>query len=62
VVKDETSAAIAIVTSGALTADVGGESHRLDTYEKCFLPAGLGPVHLTPIGGVAELLECFPPA
>jgi len=62
VVKDETSAAIAIVTSGAVTADVGGESHRLDTYEKCFLPAGLGPVHLTPIGGVAELLECFPPA
>jgi len=62
VVKDETSAAIAIVTSGAVTADVGGERHRLDTYEKCFLPAGLGPVHLTPLGGAAELLECFPPA
>ena len=62
VVKDETSATIAIVTSGAVTAEVGGESHRLATYDKCFLPAGLGPVHLTPIGGVAELLECFPPA
>ena len=62
VVKDETSAAIAIVTSGAVTADVGGESHRLATYDKCFLPAGLGPVHLTPSDGVAELLECFPPA
>ncbi|MBL9213545.1 MAG: class I mannose-6-phosphate isomerase [Opitutaceae bacterium] len=62
VVKDETSAAIAIVTSGAVTAVVGGESHRLDTYEKCLFPAGLGPVQLTPAGGAAELLECFPPA
>jgi mannose-6-phosphate isomerase len=62
VVKDETSAAIAIVTSGVVTANVGGETHRLDTYEKCFLPAGLGPVRLTPVNGPAELIECFPPA
>jgi len=62
VVKDETSAAIAIVTSGVVTATAGGETHRLDTYEKCFLPAGLGPVRLTPVNGPAELIECFPPA
>lgn len=62
VVKDENSAGIAIVTAGAVTASVGGESHRLDTYAKCFLPAGLGPVSLTPVHGPAEILECFPPA
>jgi mannose-6-phosphate isomerase len=60
--KDETSGVIAIVTSGALMAGVGGESHRLDIYEKFFLPAGMGPVKLTPLQGPVELLECFPPA
>ncbi len=62
VVKDETSAVIAIVTRGRVIAESGGERHQLDTYEKCFLPAGLGPVTLTPLGGPAEILECFPPA
>jgi mannose-6-phosphate isomerase len=61
-VKDETTGVIAIVTSGALMAEAGGESHRLDTYEKFFLPAGIGPVKFTPLHGPAELLECFPPA
>jgi mannose-6-phosphate isomerase class I len=61
-VKDETTGVIAIVTSGALMAEAGGESHRLDTYEKFFLPAGIGPVRFTPLHGPAELLECFPPA
>jgi mannose-6-phosphate isomerase len=62
VVKDETSSEIAIVTAGGVIAEVGGESHRLDIYKKIFLPAGLGPVKLTPVEGVAEILECFPPA
>ena len=62
VVKDETSSAIAIVTSGAVMAEAGGENHRLDTYEKLFLPAGLGPIKLSPVSGAAEILECFPPA
>lgn len=62
VVKDETSGVIAIVTSGAVMAEVGGASHRLYTYEKYFLPAGIGPVKLSPVHGSAEILECFPPA
>ncbi|WP_414660900.1 class I mannose-6-phosphate isomerase [Horticoccus sp. 23ND18S-11] len=62
VVKDETSGVIAIVTAGAVTATVGGESHRFDTYQKFFVPAGIGPVSLTPHGAGAEILECLPPA
>jgi mannose-6-phosphate isomerase len=62
VVKDETSSAIAIVTRGAVIAEAGGESHRLDTYDKFFLPAGIGAVKFIPVHGPAEILECFPPA
>jgi mannose-6-phosphate isomerase len=61
VVKDEAGSAIAIVTSGAVQVEAGGESHRLDTYQKMFLPAGLGPVKLTPLDSRAEMLECLPP-
>ncbi|MES2696058.1 MAG: phosphoheptose isomerase, partial [Verrucomicrobiota bacterium] len=60
VVKDETAATIAIVTAGTVTAEVGGEAHTLHTYDKIFLPAGLGPVSYTPHPS-AEILECFPP-
>ncbi len=60
VIKDETSAAIAIVTAGSVTAEVGGETLTLGAYDKVFLPAGLGPVTFTP-HPTAELLECFPP-
>lgn len=62
VVKDETSAVIAIVTRGAVIVEVGGERHRIDIYEKCFLPAGIGPILFTPCDSSAEILECFPPA
>jgi mannose-6-phosphate isomerase len=61
VVKDETSAAIVIVTSGAVMVATATESHRVDIYEKFFLPAGIGPITLTPLEGSAEILECFPP-
>ncbi len=60
VVKDENSAVIAMVTRGVVTASVGGDSHRLDTYDKFFLPARLGPVTYTP-EPEAEILECHPP-
>lgn len=60
VVKDETAATIAIVTAGSVTAEVSGEAHALRTYDKIFLPAGLGPVKLTP-HPTAEILECHPP-
>lgn len=62
VVKDENSAVIAIVTRGSVTAEVGGETHALRTYDKFFLPAGLGPVRFTPAPGGCEILECLPPA
>jgi mannose-6-phosphate isomerase len=62
VVKDETSATIAIVTRGRVITRAGGETRQLDTYQKFFVPAGLGPVEFTPVGSPAELLECFPPA
>jgi mannose-6-phosphate isomerase len=62
IVKDETSGVIAIITAGAVIAEAGGESHRLDIYEKLFLPAQIGPVKFTPLQGPAEILECFPPA
>jgi mannose-6-phosphate isomerase len=59
-VKDETSYVVAIVTAGAVIAEVGGEVHRLRCYDKVFLPAGLGPVKFTPEPH-AEILECLPP-
>ncbi len=62
VVKDETSAAIAIVTRGTVMAVVGAVTHRLHPFDKVFVPAGLGPVTYTPESGTAELLECLPPA
>ena len=62
VVKDETSAVVAIVTAGSVMVDVGGEVHPLRTHEKFFLPAGLGPVRFTPAPGGCEILECLPPA
>jgi mannose-6-phosphate isomerase len=62
VLKQESSAVVAIVTAGALTASVGGEDHLVRTYEKIFLPAGLGPVRFTPAPGGCEILECLPPA
>jgi mannose-6-phosphate isomerase len=60
VLKDESSSVIAIVTAGSVTAQAGGQAHLLRTYDKVFLPAGLGPVHLVPHPH-AEILECFPP-
>ncbi|MBL9203152.1 MAG: class I mannose-6-phosphate isomerase [Opitutaceae bacterium] len=62
VTKTEPSAVIAIVTAGNVLAEAGGESHRIATYGKFFVPAGLGPLRLTPLGGTAEVLECLPPA
>ena len=61
VTKAENRATIAIVTEGAVIAEVGGEAYSISRYEKVFLPAGLGAVKFTPVGGDAEILECFPP-
>ena len=61
VVKDLTSCAIAIVTAGEVTVTAGGETHRLRTYDKVFLPAALGSVAFVPAPR-AEILESYPPA
>lgn len=61
VTKSEASSYIAIVTDGACTARVGGETHRLKRYDKFFCPAGLGAVEFQP-APTATFLECFPPA
>ena len=61
IVKDENSAVIAIVTRGGVIAGIGAGQYRLHTYEKFFLPAGVGPVSFQPLEGPAEILECFPP-
>jgi mannose-6-phosphate isomerase len=60
-VKVEASAVIAVVTRGAVSVSAGGLTRRLRTYDKFFLPAGLGPVAFTP-DPEAEILECLPPA
>ncbi|AOS44204.1 putative mannose-6-phosphate isomerase GmuF [Lacunisphaera limnophila] len=58
--KIEPAAHIGIVTAGACTVQVGGETHHLGLYDKFFAPAGLGPLAITP-GPVASILECYPP-
>ena len=60
VTKTEDSAYIAIVTAGACTVTVGGETHHLHRYDKFFSPAGLGPAEFHP-APTTTLLECYPP-
>jgi mannose-6-phosphate isomerase len=62
VTKQENSAVIAIITAGRVAVEAGGERHELDCYEKFFLPAGIGPVKVTPLDGACDILECRPPA
>ena len=62
VVREDSEFVVAIVTRGSVVAEVGGETHRLRQYDKVLLPAGLGPVKLTPVDGPVEILECRPPA
>jgi mannose-6-phosphate isomerase len=59
-IKSEQDFHIGIVTAGSLTVSVGGKSHRLNRYDKFFVPAGLGPLQYAP-DGAAEILECYPP-
>ena len=61
-IRDDGTFTIAIVTAGAVRFEAGGETHQLETYDKVLLPAGLGPVKLTPVAGAADILECLPPA
>lgn len=58
--KAEAATHLAIVTAGAGTLQAGGETHRFGVGAKFFLPAGIGPVAITPAPG-CTLLECYPP-
>ena len=58
--KTEMPCSSGIVTAGACTVEVGGETHHLQRYDKFFCPAGLGPVRFQP-APTASLLECYPP-
>jgi mannose-6-phosphate isomerase len=60
VTKTEDSFYIGIVTEGACTATVGGETFQLNCYDKFFCPAGLGGVRFEPQPRAA-IVECFPP-
>lgn len=53
-------ACVIIVTEGTLTVQADGAPQRLQTYDKLFVPAGLGPLRLSPQPH-AVLLECHPP-
>lgn len=53
-------AVIAIVTEGACDLEVDGRVYPLSTYDRCFLPAGLGSVRYLPRGHAA-VLQCLPP-
>jgi mannose-6-phosphate isomerase len=59
--KTESSALVALITEGTCAVSAGGETHRLQRYDKIFIPAGLGPVHFQP-SPTATFLECYPPA
>lgn len=60
VAKAEDSFYIGILTEGACTVEAGGETHRLNRYDKFFCPAGLGPVRFRP-EPCAVIVECHPP-
>lgn len=59
-VRNESECFIGIVTAGAAKLTVGGATHALRTFDKFFIPAGLGPWRIEPTP-IAELLECYPP-
>ncbi|MBX3751703.1 MAG: class I mannose-6-phosphate isomerase [Opitutaceae bacterium] len=58
--KAESSAHIAIVTTGACSVRAGGETHRFAAGGKFFLPAGIGAVGIEP-EPACTVLECYPP-
>jgi len=61
VTRDDRAFHIGIVTEGACDVTAGGETHRLNRFDKYLLPAGIGPVAFAPVGH-AKILECHPPA
>jgi mannose-6-phosphate isomerase len=58
--KAEDSFHLLIVTAGAGTAEVAGETHALRPFDAFFVPAGLGPIAFEPSPHL-HVLECYPP-
>jgi mannose-6-phosphate isomerase len=52
---------LCIVADGACDVSDSTQSHRISKYHTFLLPAGVGPVTLTPVGHSAVILECRPP-
>lgn len=61
VTLESNRASIHLVTAGECTYGTNSDSQILHQFDKVFIPAGIGPVTLTP-GPHAEILICHPPA
>ncbi len=61
VTLESNRAAIHLVTAGECTYGTNSDSQVLHSFDKVFVPAGIGPLTLTP-GPKAEILMCHPPA
>ncbi len=61
VTLESNRASIHLVTAGECAYGTNSDSQILHRFDKVFVPAGIGPVTLTP-GPHAEILICHPPA
>ena len=61
VTRDAGGFHISIITEGGCDLSVGGETHRLNRFDKYLHPAGLDAVTFAPAGR-CKILECHPPA
>lgn len=60
VTLEDAHAAIYLVTSGSCTLATHNDSRQLRCHDKVFLPAGVGPLTITPDPHV-EIVTCHPP-
>lgn len=59
--REEDTFYTGVVTAGSCVVRTGEDSISLDTFDKFFCPAGLGPYTIEAEQEV-QILECFPPA
>lgn len=58
--KHENEFHIIIATKGSFTVSNAAGGHRIGTFEKFLVPAGLGPIRIEP-ETQTEIIECYPP-